>query len=141
MKKITSTICAMLVAFVTVFGFSRDASALPCILCFHYRTVPPGFFDCTYDRTAYPGETLYFDETNFNGWCIGHGNAPAQFNSLGQWDNAIKSVKNNTSYETRLYPHPNQGGTPYVVVPPNSNASNVSVSSGASSIKQFYLGG
>lgn len=73
-------------------------------------STPAGMFDCTNDTVARDGETLFHNGDNLTGWCVGFGNPPAQFNGLGDWNNLIRSINNNTGYYSDLYQNTNLSG-------------------------------
>lgn len=66
---------------------------------------PPGMFDCTSDKNAYPGEVLFFTEANYGGNCAGFNNTTTStaFPTLGDYNDRVWSVKNNFGSYISLY--------------------------------------
>ena len=77
------------------------------------RNPPSGAFDCTSDTTAYSGEILFFDTSPIVSTtnCAGFNEANrTSLAALGDYNDVVMSVKNNSSNSVNLYEHSDFGG-------------------------------
>jgi hypothetical protein len=142
MNKLLSVIAGLLMGIgVAVIG-SGPAAAWTCLqwagnVCIVNRPDPPsGAVDCAGDSYAWPGEVKFFTGENYTGWCF-YFNVyvhPTQYPSVGDYNDSIRSVKNNTGGSIRMYEHTNYGGASHTVL----NGQNISsfTNFGVSSVKK-----
>jgi hypothetical protein len=72
---------------------------------------PSGTFDCTSDTTAYSGEILFFHQSGSTLNCAGiNESSSTQVAALGDYNDRVSSVKNNSSNTVNLYEHSSFGG-------------------------------
>jgi hypothetical protein len=72
---------------------------------------PAGTFDCTSDTTAYSGEILFFHQSGSTLNCAGiNQSSSTQVAALGDYNDRVTSLKNNSSNSVNLYEHGSFGG-------------------------------
>jgi len=116
----------------------QNVQALTCIqmcpppfqssCCFYKPDPPAGAFDCTSDKTAYSGEFLNFYDVNGGSYCMGRNMATSGqgLSSVGDYNDHIYSVKNNTGGNVQEYADINYGGAATTVFTGGQTIQNTS---------------